>query len=200
MRSILLIALILAFSVGEADARHRGHFRHGYWGRAPRMIVAPPSYAPSRSPHVYTRELGREFPPPTWELQPPDPSWQGRRYMSPEGDAWLAFYASPADGEPISAHFKAVAFADGEEITALQASQDQLMVSGVKGDQAFYRKARLACEGRQWHHVALQFPFSTDRQQVHSYQMLIAQSARALDLADNDGCAASVAGNPAHNN
>ena len=112
------------------------------------MIVAPPSYAPSRSPHVYTRELGREFPPPTWELQPPDPNWQGRRYMSPEGDAWLAFYASPADGEPISAHLKAVAFADGEEITALQASQDQLIVSGVKGDQAFYRKARLACEGR----------------------------------------------------
>jgi hypothetical protein len=89
--------------------------------------------------------------------------------MSPEGDAWLAFYASPADGEPISAHLKTVAFADGEEITALQASQDQLMVSGVNGDHAFYRKARLACEGRQWHHVALEFPFSTDRQQAHSY-------------------------------
>src|SRR4029077_19442678 len=121
------------------------------------------------------------------------------RYMSPEGDAWLAFYASPADGE-ISTHLKTVAFAEGEEITALQASQDQLMVSGVKGGRAFYRKARLACEGRQWHHVALEFPFSTDTRQARSYEMLAAQASRAVDLADGDGCMASVAGNPTSNN
>jgi hypothetical protein len=120
--------------------------------------------------------------------------------MSPEGDAWLAFYATPADGEPISAHLKALAFADGEEITALQAGQDHLTVTGVKGDHAFYRKARLACDGRQWHHIALEFPFSTDRQQARNYEMVAAQSARALDLADNDGCTAFVAGNPTNNN
>ena len=200
MRNVLLIVIILALGVGEADARHRGHFRFGYWGHAPRAMLAPPPYALGRSAYAYSREQMREFPPPTWQLQPPDPSWQGRRYMSPEGDAWLAFYARPADGEPISAHFKTVAFADGEEITTLQASRDQLMVSGVKGDHAFYRKARLACEGRQWHHVALEFPFSTDTRQARSYEMLAAQASRAVDLADGDGCMASVAGNPTSNN
>ena len=199
MRSILFIAFILAFSVGEADARHRGNFRFGYRGHAPRVMLAPPSYALGRSANAYTRE-GREFPPPTWQLQPPDPKWQGRRYVSPGGEAWLAFYASPADGEPTSAHLKTVAFADGEEITALQASRDQLMVMGVKGDQAFYRKARLACRGSQWHHVALEFPFSTDPGQARSYEMLAAQASRAVDLADDDGCMASVAGNPTNNN
>ena len=200
MRSILFVALILGFSVGEADARHRGHFRFGYWGRAPRVMLAPPSYALGRSAYANVREQVREFPPPTWQLQPPDPNWQGHRFVSPDGAAWLAFYASPADGEPISTHFKTVIFADGEEITALQASQDQLMVSGVKGDHAFYRKARLACEGRQWHHVALEFPFSTDTRQARSYEMLAAQASRAVDLADGDGCMASVAGNPTSNN
>ena len=201
MRSILFIALILAFSVSAADARHRGHFRFGYRGHPPRVMLAPPSYALGRSASAYTRYAlgrsanpymreGREFPPPTWQLQPPDPKWQGRRYVSPGGEAWLAFYGSPADGEPTSAHLKTVAFADGEEITTLQASRDQLMVTGVKGDQAFYRKARLACRGSQWHHVALEFPFSTDPGQARSYEMLAAQASRAVDLADDDGCMA----------
>ena len=117
MRSILFIAFILAFTVGEADARHRGHFRFGYRGHAPRGMLAPPSYALGRSANAYTRYAlgrsanvytreGREFPPPTWQLQPPDPKWQGRRYVSPGGEASVAFYASPADGEPTSAHLK----------------------------------------------------------------------------------------------
>jgi hypothetical protein len=129
-------------------------------------------------------------------LQPPDPNWQGRRFVSPGGEAWLAFYASPADQETVSAHFKTLAFADGEEIVTLHAGRDQLIVTGAKGDRVFYRKARLACEGRQWHHVALEFPFSTEPREAHSYELFVAQAARALDLADDDGCIAPTAGNP----
>jgi hypothetical protein len=138
----------------------------------------------------------REFPPPTWQLQPPDPNWLGRRFASPGGEAWLAFYASPADQETVSAHFKTLAFADGEEIVTLHAGRDQLIVTGAKGDRVFYRKARLACDGRQWHHVALEFPFSTEPRQARSYELLVAQAARALDSADDDGCIAPTAENP----
>ena len=196
MRIVFLIALIFAFSAGEADARHRGHFRYGYGRHVPRMSLVPPPYALGRSAYAYSRQQTREFPPPTWQLQPPDPNWQGRRFVSPRGEAWLAFYASPADQETVSAHFKTLAFADGEEIVTLHASRDQLIVTGAKGDRVFYRKARLACDGRQWHHVALEFPFGIEERQGRSYELLVAQAARALDLADDDGCMAPTAGNP----
>ena len=199
MRRLVFIVFIFAFTVGEADARHRGHSRSRYWGHSPRMMVAPSPYAPGRSAQAYTREQRREFPPPTWQLQPPDPGWKGRRFVSADGNAWLAFYASPADGEPRSAHLKAVAFADGEEIVTLHAGPDQLTVSGAKLDRAFYRKARLACGGRQWHHVAIEFPYTTDPRQAQHYELLIAQAAWALDLADDDGCAAPVAENTSRN-
>ena len=191
MRPLLLIlaALTLALSASSADARHR-HFRFHAWGRAPSIMIAPAPYAGAailgRTARVYGRERGRGFPPTDWNLQPADPSWHGRRYVSPEGEAWLAFYASPADQEPLAVHLKTVAFVDGEQIHALQGGPDGLIVTGVKGDRMFFRKAQLACRGQQWHHVALEFPAGEQRR----YQSLVAEAARALDLADNDGCTA----------
>src|SRR5262245_41603642 len=128
MRTILLIALVLTFTAGETAARHRRHSHCRYWGHVPRVMLAPSSDALSRSSRAYARGQMLEFPPSTWQLQPPDPKWRGQRYVSPEGDAWLAFYASPTAGEPVSAHFKTLAFADGEEIIALQADRLQLAV------------------------------------------------------------------------
>ena len=191
MRRVFLIALLLALSASQADARHHGFHRYRYWGHLPRGMVAAVPYAIGRS--LQRSVQGNQFPPPTWQLQPPDPNWQGRRFVSPDGTAWLAFYASSADGEQPSAHLKAVAFVDGEEITALHANSDQLIVTGAKGDRTFYRKARIACGGQAWHHVALEFPFTTDRQQAYSYEMLVAQASRALDSADEQGCEGQTA-------
>jgi hypothetical protein len=62
---------------------------------SPRMMVAPPPYAPGRAAQTYApRQQRREFPPPTWQLQPPNPGWKGRRFVSPDGNAWLAFWHS----------------------------------------------------------------------------------------------------------
>jgi serine/threonine-protein kinase len=184
-RIILLVALGLCISIGAADARHRG--RH--WGyNAYLGSLAPHSY-PGRWGRAYRREQEREFPPADWVLQPPDSTWHGRKYVSPDGDAWLAFYATSTREEPSSSHLKAVAFADGEEIGALQATARQLVVTGSKGDRLFYRKARLACAGGQWHHVAMEFPAAAQRR----YAQLAARATRALDAADEDGCAGPVA-------
>jgi hypothetical protein len=195
MRAILLIALILVFSASEAAARHRHHSYYRHWSYGPRVLQAPPNDPYARSSRAYARTQLGEFPPSNWQLQPADPNWRGKRYVSPQGDAWLAFYSSPTEGQPVSAHLKEVAFADGEEIVALQASRLQLVVNGVKGDRAFYRQARIACGGEQWHHVALEFPFTTDVQIARTYERLVAQAARALELSDNDGCAPPVARN-----
>jgi hypothetical protein len=194
MRALLLIALILVFSASEAAARHHRHSYPRHWANVPRVLLVPPNNQHTRSSRAYARAQLGEFPPSNWQLQPDDPNWRGKRFVSPQGDAWLAFYSSPTEGKPVSAHLKEVAFADGEEIIALQASGVQLVVKGLKGDNAFYRQARIACGGEQWHQVALEFPFTTDVQVAGMYERLVAQAARALELSDNDGCA-SVARN-----
>jgi serine/threonine-protein kinase len=137
------------------------------------------------------RVLGRPFPPQDWLLQPSDPKRKGRRYLAPDGAASLTFYATSADQESVSAHLKSVAFADGEQMLTLAGDGDELLVTGTKGDRMFVRKARLACGGQEWHHVALEFPPATRPK----YERVIAQALRALDTADGDGCAAPVARN-----
>ncbi len=199
MLRILLIATLVVLSSGGADARHRHHrgysWGHYSWSHAPRMLMPAAPYARAttapRSRRDYARLQRGEFPPPDWQLQPADPNWQGRRYVSPTGDAWLALYASPADRESNSAHLQSVAFAEGEDIITLNGDRDGLLVTGARGDRMFLRKARLACGGRQWHHVAIEFPAGAQ----DSYQLLFAQALSALDLADADGCTTPVAGN-----
>jgi serine/threonine-protein kinase len=194
MRRLLLTALIIVLGASQADARH-GRSWLRYWGRAPSAALAPAPYPEAgfrgRSARAQVYALRGEFPPADWQLQAPDPNWKGRRYVAPAGDAWLALYASPADQESTSAHLKTVAFADGEDVLTVLGDRNGLVVTGTKGDRMFLRKAKLACGGRQWHHVALEFPAGAQR----AYQPLIARAMRIVDLAEDDGCATPVAGN-----
>jgi serine/threonine-protein kinase len=192
MRAAPLIACLLLLSAQAADARHY-HFHWYHWGQV-RARPAPSldrgTLRESRSERAYTRVLGRPFPPPDWQLQPADPKRKGRRYLAPDGHASLTFYASPADQAIESAHLKSVAFADGEQMLTLAGNRDELLVTGTKGDRMFVRKARLACAGQEWHHVALEFPADAR----NGYALVVAQAVRALDLVDGDGCTAPVAG------
>ncbi len=95
----------------------------------------------------------------TWTKAPADSQWEGERYVSPDGSAWIAFYKFPADKESASAHIKAVAFADGEDIGLLEASPQAVAVAGRKaGDRAYYRRAVIDCESNTWQHVAMEYP------------------------------------------
>ena len=99
--------------------------------------------------------------PPNWRPQPPEPNEPGRRYVSPDGDAWLALYASDADQASLDQHLKAVAFNEGEELTFLRRERDRVTVTGFKAadtDRIFYRKVVLACGGRTWRHIAFEYP------------------------------------------
>jgi hypothetical protein len=190
--------MVLAIGAGSAEAR-RSH-RHG-WGHISRNLVVPPSAYREQSlsrrsaMRSYARRSGRvypqEFPPPDWQLQAPDPNWTGRRYLSPAGDAWIAFYTSLVAQDSFAERLKAVAFADGEEVQNLTADRKEFLVTGTKADRVFVRQARLACSDRHWHHIAMEFPISMQR----DYSMLVAQAARVLAMADNDGCDAPTAQN-----
>src|SRR5262245_56380298 len=113
MRKLVLAALILAVTASAADARRR-HHRYYFYRHAPVMMMAP-GFIEAQSPRGRI-EHPAQLIPRDWQLQPPDERWKGRRYIAPDGSAWLAFYATNAANDA-QARFQAVAFGDGEQVT-----------------------------------------------------------------------------------
>jgi len=175
----MLIALILAVTATTADARRRHH--RDYIRHAPVMMVMPDAELARGMRGRVDRPA--QFVPRDWQLQPPDPNWQGRRYLAPDGSAWLALYSSNAANDA-AARFKAVAFADGEEVTYLRGQRDRLTVSGLKGDRIFYRKVALACGGTQWRHIALEYP----AQAKTRFDRYVENISRGFERIADDGC------------
>jgi serine/threonine-protein kinase len=182
MRRLVLIALILAVTATTADARRR-HHRY-YIRHAPVMMVMPDAADMARG--MRGREAA-SLVPRDWQLQPPDPNWQGRRYVAPDGNAWLALYSSNAANDT-TARFKAVAFADGEEVTYLRGERDRLTVSGLKGDRIFYRKVMLACDGTQWRHIALEYPADAKQK----FDRYVENVSRGFERVADDGCGGNL--------
>jgi serine/threonine-protein kinase len=171
MRKLLLAVLLLAVTATAADARRRGH---GYLRTGPGPVVGIEALIPS-----------------DWRLAPQEQNWQGRRFVSPEGDAWLALYSSPADAQALDAHLKQVAFVEGEDITYLRREREWLVVSGFKGakeDRIFYRKVVLACGGSTWRHIAFEYPAEAKR----AFDRFVERVAVAMDQAARLDCNETV--------
>ena len=199
MRRLVLIALIVALSATAADARRRHH--HG-WHRAPVMMLNP-GMPGLDVPREMARDMrGPDMPrgsprnssfiPADWKLQAEDPNFSGRRYMAPDGSAWLALYSAPTDKESAAVHLKNVAFADGEEVTYLRGARDWLAVSGLKGDRVFYRKATLACGGASWRHIAFEYP----AQQKAALDRVVERAAQAFDRLAEESCGGDLFTHP----
>ncbi len=191
MRRIIALATMLLLAAGPAAARHHHrHGRHGHWPFAfgapqpaddsdqtsgmppPRDAVGPPT-------RLYTDEQygTRALVPADWQAQAADDDWEGRRFRSPDGRAWIDVYASrQGENESLAAHMKTVAFAHGEDITALEAGRDWIMVAGTKGDRAFYRRAVFDCAQKVWHHIAFEYP----REMQAVYDKPLGDVARSL--------------------
>jgi serine/threonine-protein kinase len=183
MRRSLFIVLMLAAAMSPAQARqwhwHWGHHSGAYPGGAYGMAPADPAERRRQ------REPGlADLVPPGWQLQPPDEHWKGKRFVSPDGSAWLAAYSASVTKETIASHMQTVAFADGEALTYLRGEQDWIAVSGLKGDRIFYRKAVIACGGRVWHHFAFEYPAGMKRQM----DPFVIRAAGLIDQTENDGC------------
>ena len=174
MRQLVLAVILLALTAATADARRHGryHYRHSF-ARQSLEFIAPPTAGDRReigrhsAPRGETERRAVErgdilaLLPPNWRPQPPEPNEPGRRYVSPDADAWLALYASDADQASLDQHLKAVAFNEGEELTFLRRERDRVTVTGFKAgdtDRTFYRKVVLACGGRTWRHIAFEYP------------------------------------------
>src|SRR5215471_17556256 len=216
MRRVLLIAMILGCCIAAAEARHRGRHYRPYAEVIPGAsllrsgdAVRPRSGAGSREPITgvqdstgaqsgssnagvepgqAARDMTAYLVPDDWQLQPPDPNWRGKRFLSPDGAGWFAIYTTSTQQEPIAAHMKAIAFVEGEEITHLQGERSWIAVAGFKGDRIFYRKAVLACAGDRWHHVAFEYPAAAK----HRMEGYMNRAAEAVQASRDSGCDAPV--------
>ena len=202
MRTALLALLLLSVGVTAAEARKRQ--RQADYVRI--FAVTPPGQPVIESVRLQRRDRrGRvrqeivraygpqQLVPPDWQLQTSsDPNWRGNRFVSPDGNSSFAAYSAPADRERTGEYMKSVAFADGEQITALRGERNWIFAAGTKGDRAFYRKARLACGGNTWHHIAFEFPIELQQDMAG----IVATAVRAVDNSDADGCEQPVAAAP----
>ena len=58
------------------------------------------------------------------------------------------------------------------------------MVSALKGDRVFYRKAAVACGGSSWHNMAFEYPVAVKR----SMDDIVADAGRALNDYEEIDC------------
>jgi hypothetical protein len=201
MQRLLLVVLILAFGITSADARRRKHRLYVYEPHAyvdprdaatmarrgqfrdPRSrsaVTMPGSDEPGQRSYTSVADLV----PPGWQPQPADPDRKGQRFQSPDGTAWFAVYAGPAERNAMAAQMKAVAFADGEELTYLRGERTWIAASGLRGDAIFYRKAVLACAGDRWHHIAFEYPAAMKKKM----EPFVNRASEAVHHSQNLGC------------
>jgi len=123
-----------------------------------------------------------ELVPADWSQQASDA--HERRFVSPNGSAELrASWAATAQ-ESIASHMRNVAFERGEKLAYIQGGSDWIAVGGFKDDRQFYREAVLACQGRRWHQVEIDYPPADVREMAK----LVARSSRALTHTRDAGC------------
>ena len=165
MRKISFLVFILALSAGAAGAQSDDQAREQRFraGERPGLTALVPA---------------------DWKLEPLDPKWEGARFTSPDGQSWLAFYATPADRGSLELHLREIISVKGEDITYLRRQRNWVVVSGFRDDHIFYRRVTLACGGRSWRHIAFEYP----AQQKRAFDGLVTRVSHALASVDERGC------------
>jgi hypothetical protein len=167
----------------SADARHRRH--------SERYAVASTNDADFRRAarsYAGARSGLAALVPRDWRTAPRDLNESGRRFVSPTGDAWLRFYAVPADKEGLDQYWKTVALAEGDDVRTLRRDRAWVEVAGFKGGRMYFRKAVLACGEREWRHVEYEYPAEAQR----AFQAQVDRMSRAFDLAFIQFCDETV--------
>ena len=123
--------------------------------------------------------------PNSWTLLPPEPHSLGRRFVSPTGNAWLWFFAVPANREAaVNGNMNQVAPPAPERVTYERQGGDWVVSSGYRGDRIFYRKAILACHGTKWRHIEFEYPASEKR----LFDRFVTRTSFALRAYQDVGC------------
>jgi hypothetical protein len=128
--------------------------------------------------------------PRDWRTAPRDSELPGSRFVSPTGDAWVRFYAVPADKETLDGYWKTVGFADGEDLRSLRRDRAWVEVTGFRGGRVYFRKAVLACGEREWRHIEYEYPAEAKQ----AFESQVDRISRTFDRAFTHFCDETVGG------
>ena len=169
MLGTILAFCFFGFCAGGGHWRHPHHHHHEHL----RLSVHR---------EVMREKLANELVPADWRQQASDA--HERRFVSPNGSAELRASWAATSQESIASHMRNVAFERSEKLAYIQGGSDWIAVAGIKDDRQFYREAVLACQGRRWHQVEIDYPPADVRQMAK----LVARSSRALTHTRDAGC------------
>jgi hypothetical protein len=183
--SAFFVILATATVVTSADAGHRRHRDHSY-----DVGVATNDAAFRRAARAYAgaRSGLGALVPRGWHAAPHDPDVPGSRFVSPEGNAWLQLYAVPANKDGTDHYWKDVAVREGEHIRLLRRDRGRVEVAGFKGGRRYFRKAVLACGGREWRHIEYEYAAEAHR----AFEGHVDRMSRAIDSAFAKFCDQTV--------
>src|SRR5215472_39398 len=193
---VLIFSVAVLAATGKVDARRHG--RHYFRAIEVNPPVAenyvPGSLEPGWYGRRYIRSKRRRLPinilalvPPDWRKQATDPSRPEHRYVSPQGDATIAFSGRTAEQESPDEYLRSLALAGGEDVTYLRRERDWLVEFGfkdVKHERKFYRKVMLSCDGHRWRHLNVEYLVSVRG----TLERLIDDLSEVMDLTRNSGC------------
>jgi hypothetical protein len=183
MKYALAILVLLASLLSSAEARHRRHWHdqgdsYGAYQPSSEDAKGTQGKAPTVASLI----------PSNWTAEPPRKEWDGKRFVSPDGSAWVALYKSTAGSEPVADHMKSIAFAPNETVTYLRGERTWVAVSGYRESKIFYRKATLVCGGAAWNQIAMEYPIESKSQM----EPMVTAMAQALDNTQAE-CGATAA-------
>ena len=198
---VVSVAILASATVGVDARRHRRHHS--------RAIEGNPSVAESHVPgslergwyryggrysrHNHRRHLQTNIlamVPLNWRKHEADANQGEHRFVSPEGDAWIALSGRPAEEKSSDEYLRSFAFVDGEDVTYLRRERDWLVSFGFKDDKherKFYRKVMLSCDGHRWRHLTVEYPVTTRS----PFEQLIDDLSEVMDFTKNTGCQAA---------
>ena len=140
-------------------------------------LVAASAYSPGADARESDVPF-RSIVPDTWTLLPRAPDTLGRRFVSPSGDAWLWYFAVPANRK--AANLAAAT----EQVTYEARGGDWVVASGYRGNRIFYRRAMLACNNTKWRQIEFEYPASEKRR----FDSFVTRTSFALRTYKEVGC------------
>jgi hypothetical protein len=194
------VAILASATVGVDARRHRRHYSRAIEGNssaAQNHVSGSLERGWYRYGGGYSRHDRRHRPanilaliPLDWRKQEVDANQGEHRFVSPEGDAWIALSGRPTEEKPPDEYLRLFAFVDGEDVTYLRRERDWLVSFGFKDDKherKFYRKVMLSCDGHRWRHLTVEYPVPTRR----PFEQLISDLSEVMDFTKNTGCEAA---------
>lgn len=140
------------------------------------IIVAASAGAETWRTYHNTRFGTTAEVPANWKMGPPPENNDGRAFSSPDGRAKIIisgiFHVLPHQ-EEVAVHLKP---GEGETITYKKQGSNWIVVSGIKGDEIFYRKSILSCRDTIWNDVSIEYPAA----EKEKYDPLVARVAASL--------------------